>query len=149
MVDYMTYSPLANGVPALARAQSRLVVNATGTAIPKGKPVRLSPTGMQLIDVSDENQANAIAGITRTLINNAGQGELVSGGIIEDIGAIGTVGDVFYVDKAGDLTNVKPSIGINSFVAGDWVIRVGVLASNNVNPVLFDLLVNINIVGAL
>lgn len=145
----MTYSPLANGVPALARAQSRLVVNATGTAIPKGKPVRLSPTGMQLIDVSDENQANAIAGITRTLINNAGQGELVSGGIIEDIGAIGTVGDVFYVDKAGDLTNVKPSIGINSFVAGDWVIRVGVLASNNVNPVLFDLLVNINIVGAL
>jgi hypothetical protein len=104
---------------------------------------------MTTIDISNEIEANSIAGITRTIINGYGQGEIVTAGLLEDIGAIGTVGDVFYVDKLGGLTNIKPSIGINSFIANDWVIRVGVLASNNSNPVLFDLLVNISIVGAL
>lgn len=145
----MSYSPLSNGVPPLSRSSARLAVNPTGTPISKGVPIRLTPSGMTTIDVSNEIEANSIAGITRTIINSFGQGEIVTAGLLEDIGAIGVVGDVFYVDKLGSLTNIKPSIGINSFVAGDWVIRVGVLAANNTNPGLFDLLVSISIVGAL
>lgn len=145
----MSYSPLSSGVPPLSRSSARVATNPNASSIPKGRPIRLTPTGITTIDVSNEIEANSIAGITRTIINGYGQGEIVTAGLLEDIGAIGIVGDVFYVDKSGGLTNIKPSIGINGFIAGDWVVRVGILASNNSNPVLFDLLVNISIVGAL
>lgn len=145
----MTYNPTARGIPSLARAASRLLANNTGNTVAKATPVRLSATGLLPIDVSNESQANAIAGLTKIDITNLSIGEVVSSGILENISTSAGIGDIMYVSKSGDLTNIKPSIGVNSFVTGDWVIRVGAIAKNNDNPVQKDILVNIQIVGEL
>lgn len=146
----MTYNPNARGVPAIARSAAKLAMNNTGNTVFRATPVRLDSGGsMRLIDVSDEAEANAIAGVVRSDISDANQGEVVSGGLLENITTSASIGDIMYVSKVGDLTNIKPSIGVNGFDAGDWVIRLGVVAKNNENPLLKDLLVNIQIVGAL
>lgn len=145
----MTYNPNNQGIPAVARAASRLTANNTGNTLYKATPVRISTNGLESIDVSNEGQANAIAGIVRADISNLNSGEVISGGLLENISTSASVGDIMYVSKVGDLTNIKPSIGVNSFISGDWVIRVGVIAKNNSNPLQKDLLVNIQIIGEL
>lgn len=145
----MTYNPAARGIPAISRSSARTASNNTGNTVTKATPVRLSNTGLMPIDVSDEGSANSIAGLTRADIDNLGSGEVVSSGILENISTTASIGDIMYVSKLGDLTNVKPSIDVDDFEAGDWVIRVGAIAKNNENPLLKDILVNIQIVGEL
>lgn len=145
----MTYNPAARGTPAIARASARIADNNTGNTLAKATPVRLSSVGFMAIDVSDEASANSIAGLTRADITNSSAGEVISSGILENISTSASVGDIMYVSKLGDLTNVKPSIGVGGFLVGDWVIRVGAVAKNNDNPSLKDILVNIQIVGEL
>lgn len=138
------------GIPSsISRSIARSAYNNLGTTLIKSTPVRLTPTGTALIDVSDEDSANAIAGLIKANIADATVGDIVNSGIIEDITTSATIGDIMYVSKLGDLTNIKPSIGINGFDIGDWVIRVGVIAKNNDNALLKDILVNIQIVGEL
>lgn len=145
----MTYNPNNQGIPTLARAISRLSQNNTGNLILKATPVRLSSSGIAAVDVSVENSANAIAGLTRTNIPDTNSGEIINTGILEDVTTSATIGDIIYVSKTGGLTNIKPSIGINGFLVGDWVIRVGVVVKNNSNPLLKDILVDLQIVGEL
>jgi hypothetical protein len=54
-----------------------------------------------------------------------------------------------YIDKTGNLTDIKPSIGVNSFIAGDFVISVGVIAKNATNPANKDLVISIDVIGQL
>ena len=145
----MTYNPAARGTPAIARAASRLALNNSGGLVLKATPVRLTPTGMFSIDVSIESEALAIAGLVRADTADTATGEVISGGLLENISTSATIGDIMYVSKLGDLTNVKPSLGVSGYVAGDWVIRAGVVAKNSDNPLLKDLLVNIQIIGEL
>lgn len=145
----MTYNPASRGIPAIARASSRVADNNTGSPVAKASPVRLSNTGMMYINVSLEAEANAIAGLTKADVSNATSGEVISSGLLENIMTSASVGDIMYVSKTGDLTNIKPSIGVNGFVAGDWVIRVGAIAKNHDAPLQLDILVNIQIVGEL
>ena len=138
------------GVPSgTSRSVSRASINNTGLTINKATPVRLTPSGLALINVSDEVSANAIAGIMKANIANGDSGDVFNSGVLEDISTSASVGDIMYVSKSGDLTNIKPSDGVNGFVSGDWVIRVGVIAENNDNPSLKDILINIQIIGAL
>ena len=44
-----------------------------------------------------------------------------------------------YIDKTGNLTNIKPSEGVNGFIALDWIVKVGIVVKNNTNPVLKDI----------
>jgi len=145
----MTYNPANVGVPAVARSAAKLATNNTGNTVYKATPARISISGIESIDVSNEAEANAIAGIVRSDISDANEGEIVSAGLLENITTSAAIGDIMYVSKVGDLTNIKPSIGVNGFVSGDWIIRVGVIAKNSSNPVLKDLLVNIQIIGEL
>ena len=57
--------------------------------------------------------------------------------------------DVLYVSKTGGVTNVKPSIGVDGFTAGDVIIRLGVVSKNRDNPSNKDLIVNVAIIGVL
>jgi len=50
----VTYSPFNVGVPAYSRANSKDSSNNTGSTILKATPVRITATGMALIDVSSE-----------------------------------------------------------------------------------------------
>lgn len=145
----MSYSPLASGVPFLARSSARLSNNNTGASLLKGTPVRMSNDGASYIDVSDEIQANSVAGVVRTTLANGAAGEIITGGTIEDITTSYSVGAVVYVDKMGGLTDQKPALGVNSFGPLDWVIRIGVIGKNVNDPNKKDLLVNIQIVGQL
>ena len=145
----MTYNPINRGVPTISRAASRLTANNSGVLIAKATPVRVTSTGLALIDVSVESQVNGVAGLTNDAVSNASQGEVISGGLIEDITTSAAVGEPVYISKTGVITNIKPSVGSGGFVSGDWAIRVGVIAKNNNNPLLKDILVNIQIVGQL
>lgn len=105
---------------------------------------------MALIDVSSEQEANSIAGLTRTSVNDTQTGEIVTSSLIENITTSAAIGDVLYLAKTpGSLTNTKPSEGVGGFVSGDWIVRVGVVVKNESNPLLKDLLVNVQVVGSI
>jgi hypothetical protein len=150
----MSYNPNFSGISIVPEATSSKAVqlkstNMTGSALTKLTPVRLNSSGnMESIDVSIEAQALAIAGLLNTDVMNGTVGEIANSGRIADI-LTASIGDVLYVSKSGGTTNIKPEIGVDGFVADDFVIRLGVVIKNVDNPLLKDLLVNISIVGQL
>jgi len=146
----MTYNPNFVGIPPLARSvAAQNAVNNTGSTIAQATPVKLTETGMALIDVSVEADIDAIAGVTKAAVTDPGQGEIVPGGIIENISTTFNVGDAVYISKTGELTNQKPTLGLNGFQSGDFMVRIGSIAKNTSNPLLKDLLVLIQIGGQL
>jgi hypothetical protein len=54
-----------------------------------------------------------------------------------------------YISKLGTLTNIKPSLGINGFGEGDFIIKIGMIAQNADNVLNKDLLVGIQVMGQL
>lgn len=145
----MSYSANNYGRSVPAGTTSRFPANGSGSTIPKLSPVRASTNGMDLVDVSIEAQANAVIGVLPADVLSAAVGEVVGSGTITNITTSAAVGDVMFIAKDGTLSNAKPSIGSNSFVAGDWVVRCGVIAKNATNPVQKDLIVNVQVVGQL
>lgn len=145
----MSYNPNFSGIQGTA-SLSTSETNNTGSTLSKLTPVRIAADGqIATIDVSVEAQALAIAGIVKDDISNSGSGTIINTGRIEDITTAGTFGDILYVSKTGGVTHIKPSIGVDSFVAGDFVIRLGIVTKNTSNPLNKDLIVNILIVGQL
>jgi len=145
----MTFNPNLTGIPPIARSAARSSQNNTGSTIPKGTPVKVTSVGVALVNVSLEADVDAIAGVTRADISNLSQGDVAAAGLIENITTSFSTGDAVYISKTGILTNIKPSIGVNSFVAGDFVVRVGVIATNTGNILQKDLLVSIQLMGQL
>lgn len=140
----MTYRPY-NAIVSGSVGDQRS--NNTGVTIDKGTPVRINTSGtLDFIDVSVTAEILNIAGVAKNDILSATSGEFVSGGKVEDITTSASLGDVLYIDKAGALTNVKPSLGVAGFVAGDYSVRVGVVAKNENNGSLKDLIVSLNII---
>lgn len=113
-------------------------------------PVYVNTSGdVDVIDVSDVSKSFSAIGITRASIISSDFGAIVVNGRITDITTSAVFGDTVYVSKTGTLTNVKPSIGVGSFIGGDYVIRVGVISKNLVNVLNKDLIVNVVVVGQL
>lgn len=129
---------------------SSTIENNTGSTIIKATPVRLNSFGdVETIDVAVEDEALAVIGITSEDIGDGASGTIVTAGKVVDITTTATFDDLMYVSKSGTLTNVKPDIGVSGFVAGDFVVAVGVIAKNESNPVNKDLIVNVQIIGQL
>jgi len=146
----MTYNPITRGVPAIARSSAKTGQNQTGYNILKGTPVRATSTGVDLINPSIEAHIDGIAGVVKADIGNGFQGDIVSAGLIENVSVSFDPGSVVYISKTGLLTNIKPTIDdINGFAAGDFVVKVGVIALNTDNNLLKDLLVGMQIMGQL
>lgn len=143
----MTFRPY-NTLTAIGVSDRR--TNNTGVTINKAYPTRINSSGeLDFVNPAIElNSISAIA-VAKENIADGAVGEVVTGGKIADITTSANLGDVVYVSKTGSLTNQKPSIGVDSFVAGDMVIQVGVIAKNEDNAALKDLIVNIDIVGQL
>lgn len=130
-------------------ANKSTVENQSGQNLVKGTPVRIDSNGYAApIDVSVEAEAFAACGVISSGIADAASGDFVTAGIIQNITGF-NFGDVLYVSKTGDLTATKPSIGVDGFMAGDFVIRVGVVQRNVVTPAQKDLIVNVQVVGQL
>lgn len=143
----MTYRPYSL---LTASGVSDTRPNNSGVTITKATPVRMNSSGeLDFINVAIEAQALSVAGCAFEDIPHATSGVIVTNGKVSDITTSATFGDLLYIDKTGNLTNVKPSIGVNSFVAGDFVVSIGVVAKNTVNPSLKDLIIMVDIIGQL
>lgn len=124
--------------------------NASGITIPVTTPVKIRPDGdIDFINVSIETDVFALAGVVSSTTNAGLQAPVVISGRIFDINSVFTFGDPVYINKSGFLTNIKPSIGVNNFVSGDYVVRVGTIAKNANNPILQDLILTLSLVGQL
>lgn len=143
----MTYKPYS-AITTTGIADTR--TNDSGITIPKGTPVKIKPNGdIDFVNVSIEADVFAVAGIAESNIAYLSTGSIITTGRVTNITTTASFGDMMYIDKTGALTNIKPSIGVNSFVAGDFVVSVGVIAKNSSNPLNKDLVVVIDIVGQL
>lgn len=144
----MTYFPNISTAVETLRTAGKEIINESGSTLTKALPVYITTLGVAAIDVSNEDQVSAIAGLVKEQITIGSSGEIVSAGIIEDFTTAFSVGDVVYIGKTpGSLTNTKPSIGIEGFIAGDWIVRLGVVAKNINDALKKDLLVSIQIIG--
>lgn len=149
----MTYSPNFRGEATMtvenAVITGNTVLNSTGSTLDQLTPVRIDSSGVvATIDVSSET-ATAISGVMAETVSTGTSGLKAFTGMIENISTSFSHGDVVYVSKTGNLTNQKPSIGVDSFVEGDYVIRIGVIGKNESNPSNYDLHLSINVVGQL
>lgn len=143
----MSYNPFTR--ESIGQSLGRQNVNATGSNIPKGTPVIITSTGLDLVDVSSETSVDAFAGVLSADAINAQNGNVVSSGSIENLVTSFAVGSMIYINKIGVLTSTKPTLGANGFGEGDFVIKIGMIAKNSVNPANKDLLVSIQIMGVL
>ena len=99
------------------------------------------------IDPSNSDDAIKIMGVAGEAILDGSFGQVYSHGKFENITTTFDFGDYVYVSISGDLTNVLPSEGVDGFVSGDFIIRVGVIVRNKTTPSQKDLVINIGIVG--
>lgn len=149
----MTYDPrLSGSVLTVGVVSSELPerVNSSGSSLNRTDPVRVDVDGLlQKVDVSVEAQVLSCLGLAKNSVGNLASVGILTQGRLEDVTISGTFGDQMFISKTGGLTHIKPNIGVNGFVAGDFVVSVGIAVKNQTNPLLTDLIVNIRLVGQL
>lgn len=145
----MSFSPNAYGTPVIARSVSVVANNDTGSTISKGTVVQINASDLATVDPSVEIDVDATAGVVKADILDGNSGEIIAAGTIENIPGGFDFGKTIYLSSTGTLTDTKPSVGVAGFVAGDYVIRVGVIVKNAYNPAQKDLLVNLQVIGQL
>jgi hypothetical protein len=121
--------------------------------MPIATPVAANTFGQAvLVDVSDETTVESMIGLTSASIPSAANGQVISDGRLENIplGLGFAVGDTVWVGTTpGSLTNVKPDITAPGWVAGYFVIFVGVVVQNEFNPSNQDLQLCRQLIGQL
>jgi len=142
-------SLLSGGLPAVATKATLL--NNTGSTFPKAKPVSINTSGeIQAVDVTTEANAMATVGVAEDAIVNTASGGVITNGLVTNIATSFAFGNAIFIAPSGNLTNIYPSIGnADGFLAGDFVIRVGVISKNSVTPANKDLIVCVSVVGQL
>lgn len=124
--------------------------NNSGSTLNKLTPVRVDSFGnVSTIDVSVDVESLASVGVAAATIGNLTTGDICIYGRIENVTTTGVFGDALFVSKTGGVTANPPTIGIDGFVSGDWVIRVGVIIKNNTVPANKDVLIAVQVVGQL
>jgi hypothetical protein len=125
-------------------------LNDSGSAIVAFSPVAVTSSGgISSADVSSEVDSLAVVGVTTGIINHSTSGPVVMSGRLENITTSAALNSKLFISRVGDLTEVKPSIGVGSFVEGDFVVAVGTVVENASNPANKDLIVNIQVIGQL
>lgn len=150
----MTYDPRTYGQSLInvGATSSELPArtNTSGSTLNKTDPIRLDASGeVKKVDPSIEADVLACIGVAKDSVANLATVGIVTSGRLENVTVPGTFGDSLYLSKTGNLTNLKPSIGVDSFVAGDFVLFIGIVIKNQSNPLLSDLMVNLRLVGQL
>lgn len=149
-MTYRPYTDIVNVAASQVSAIRSLLVNNSGSAIPALIPVRLNSTGqLETIDVSSESSVMSIVGVTEQIIADWTEGYVITQGKHENITTGFNFGDYIYVSKTGTLTNVYPTVGVAGFIAGDFAIRVGVIAKNDTFPLQKDVFISLAIIGQL
>jgi len=149
-MTYRPYSAIISEAQSGAGSSSKTQIeNQSGSAIPVLYPVSVDSNGYgRATDTSIEIDSMNCAGVTSQNIADSSIGDIYTSGKIENVSGF-SFGDTIYVAKSGGLTNIKPDIGTGGFAAGDYVIRIGVIARSAINPSNKDLLLSIRLVGQL
>lgn len=129
---------------------SSVMPNNSGATILKAAPVRSSAgEATNSIDLSIESHATSIVGVASGDIIDGASGGVVTSGRVTDITTTAGLDDLLWVSKSGTLTNTPPEIGVGGFVAGDFVVMIGVVVKNETDAGKKDLIVHRQIVGQL
>jgi len=150
----MTYDPRTYGktVITVGAVSTELPprTNASGASVNRTQPLRIDVSGQaQAVNPSVESEVLALIGVAKDSVANGALVGIATSGRLENVTVPGSLGDSLYLSKTGNLTNVKPSIGVGGFVSGDFVVFIGISVKNQSNPLLTDLMVNIKVVGQL
>lgn len=147
----MSYKPYSAIVAAAVSSITGIkfeIYNNSGFGIVALQPVTADGNGRaKAIDVSVEDDALKVLGVASDAIADGAYGYVHTNGKIENVITSFAFGDYIYVSKTGGLTNILPSEGVDGFVAGDFIVRVGIITRNRVTPSQKDLVINLMIVG--
>jgi hypothetical protein len=135
--------------PASAMIKSPFT-NQSGSTISAMSCVSIDSSGyIKKTNPTIQTDSEKAIGITLSAINNGASGYVFLGGRLENVTLSASLGDRLWVALDGSLTGTTPEIGSNGFVAGNYVIRLGSVASNNTNPTNKDIILVIQLVGQL
>lgn len=149
-MTFRPFSVIIQQASSSSTGTSSNIINSSGSTIGALTPIRIDSNGsIQVIDVSLDSSALSIVGVTVASVANLGSVSVITQGKMADVTTSFAVGDYVYVSKTGTLTNALPSDGVNGFVTGDFIIRVGVIAKNEDDSNKKDLFVNISVAGQL
>ena len=132
---------------------SSIFVTASATIL-RGYPVTINTLGqLAVVDITNEDSSYAFCGITAVDCLIGGTASLAaSGNIFYDLPAAfsltGQWGKPIFVSHTGTLTMTKPVVGIGGFLAGDYILFVGVTTKNPSSGTT-DLILNPRVVGQL
>lgn len=147
----MSYNPNFRGDMSKAPTTSveSLFKNGSGIFLNKLTPVCSNTSGdIVKVNVSDESTSLSVVGFTAEDIDKGEMGRVIVGGRLTDVDLDLAFG-ALYVAKNGEFTDVKPSVGVNGFDVGDFVVRVGVLVKNEDDPLKKDIVLNVVLIGQL
>lgn len=148
----MGYNPSASGTAfkGSSRSISTNYTNASGALLPMASVVSANASGqIVVIDLTSDTSVGRFLGLTSVDMPAAAQGGVVNAGRLENVTTSFAVGDALYVNYDGTLTNVKPDYGVGSFVAGYYVIFIGVIVKNEFNTSLYDIQLMPQVIGQL
>jgi len=122
----------------------------TGVTIAALTPIGLDSVGkLDTLDVSSEDSSFSVVGIIKEAVDHTNDATVVTKGRIENTGLGFAFREPLFVSKTGVITDTKPSIGVDGFAVGDWVISIGKLIENSITSGQKDLEINIRVVGQL
>ena len=133
---------------------SGLYPNNSGATITAFTPVKMDSSANEILSDAKAENVKSLIGITQVDINDTEDKKVVTHGRLEGIDAVAgiataNIGQMVYLSSIGGLTTIVPSVNVNGFVSGDFVVSLGVLAKSLIDPAKVDLLINIDIVGQL
>lgn len=116
-------------------ALSLVSQNSSGTLIP------VTPNSNSIV--------NGLVGLLTAPTIQGATGTVVFAGLVTNVTTSFVLGDVIYLNSDGTLTTSVPDYGVNAFVAGYFVVKVGKITKNSSNPANKDFLVKVEILGRL
>lgn len=154
-VKLMTPLAVAQAIEAQAAGGSSSVItksytNNSGITIAAFRMVYQDTSGnMSAINPSIEAQVINFLGLLLQSTVQGASGSVALEGLLQNVTTSFVLGDVIYLSKTGGLTATVPDIGVASFVAGDFVVKVGKITKNASNPANKDLKLEIEILAQL
>lgn len=125
------------------------LTNLTGSTILANTPVCVDASGnLKVIDPTNEDDILSIIGLVQDDTLNNAVATVISSGLLTNITGFNNR-DSIWLSHTGGLTSTKPNIGSGGFLAGDFIVRIGTVVKNSVNPTLKDFLINMQIMGQL
>lgn len=148
----MSYNPnfSGNGNVTSTKKVASNIINNSGVTILKATPIRVDNSGdADIINVSNEAHIESLIGVVTDDVLNGQQIEHTNSGRLTNLTTSFNFGDAVFISKTGTLTNTKPEEGQDGFLAGDYVIKIGVITKNEDNPANKDIIVCIEMRGQL